>query len=50
VRRHGRAQALAKSVQAKPSKNRAEPRKKALDFLGFVHPKRDFSMSYIESK
>jgi hypothetical protein len=36
ARHRGRAQALAKSVQAKPSKNRVKPRKKFLDFLGFI--------------
>jgi hypothetical protein len=43
----------AKFFQAKPKKtkkNQEKPRKKSLDFLGFLRPNRDISMGYRDSQ
>jgi hypothetical protein len=40
----------SKSVQAEPSQTGPNPRKKALDLLGFIRQNQAFSMGYRKSK
>jgi hypothetical protein len=50
---HGVSPNFSKPDQAGPSRakeNQGKPRKKSLDFFGFLRPNRDFSISYGDSK
>jgi hypothetical protein len=52
-RSHGVSPNFSKPNQAKPNRtkeNQEKPRKKSLDFLGFLRPNRDLSMVYDDSK